>query len=237
VAVLPFRHGRCTSTAVAAPEFTTAGPKIAPLHRVARTRGAAEVLPLQAAAASPREPFRPATDRIPAMSWEDRVCSRLSHRSLQWVLHPAGGLSSLSSLWPPAANMPRRRSSHRDSAAPLGERAGGVHTAVRVRIRRGALRGRRRALSDGWYLYNPDASRHRRGIRGRGLAAERRSVGYPWGSSAARQPATMYRATGRDAREMYFRYSWKASSPWEGHPTGVKRNFFRDRARQHLVWR
>jgi len=67
----------------------------------------------------------------------------------------------------------------------------------------------------------PMASRHRRGIRGAGLAAERRSVALSVGFVGGAAPATMYRDLGVMRGEMYFRYSWKASSPWEGHPTGV----------------
>ena len=77
-------------------------------------------------------------------------------------------------------------------------------------------------LSDGWYLYNPDGFATQTADPGAPVSPP--NVGqwrYPVGFGGGAAPATMYRDLGVPRGEMYFRYSWKASNPWEGHPTGV----------------
>ncbi len=77
------------------------------------------------------------------------------------------------------------------------------------------------SLGDGWYLYNPNGYATQASDPSAPVSPP--NVGqwrYPVGFVAGDAPAVMYRPM--DAtRELYFAYAWKASSPWQGHPSGV----------------
>jgi len=77
-------------------------------------------------------------------------------------------------------------------------------------------------LGDGWTLYNPNG--YATQVTDSGAPLSPPNVGqwsYPVGFVGGDAPAVMYRDLNGSRREMYFGYDWKASNPWEGHPTGV----------------
>jgi len=77
------------------------------------------------------------------------------------------------------------------------------------------------SLGDGWYLYNPNGYATQGTDPGAPLSPP--NVGqwrYPVGFVAGEAPAVMYRPLD-PTREMYFTYAWKASNPWQGHPSGA----------------
>ena len=104
------------------------------------------------------------------------------------VVDPVGGLSSFSSLWPPAAIEPKRRSSHRGSAAAPGRtsRRGSHYCPTTDSTMPCPWATACPSATDGTSI-TPMASRHRRRIRGR-RSRRRTSVSgaIPWGSAAAR---------------------------------------------------
>jgi hypothetical protein len=76
-------------------------------------------------------------------------------------------------------------------------------------------------LSDGWRINNPAGYATQASDPGAPLSPP--NVGqwrYPIGFAGGDAPATMYYQLD-SPHEMYFSYSWKASTPWQGHPSGV----------------
>ncbi len=77
-------------------------------------------------------------------------------------------------------------------------------------------------LADGWFLDNPDGNAMEAHDPDAPLSPP--NVGrwrYPIGFVGGTGPAAMYRSLQEPRREMYFGYRWRASSPWQGHPSGV----------------
>jgi hypothetical protein len=75
---------------------------------------------------------------------------------------------------------------------------------------------------EGWLINNPDGYVSQ--ARDLGAPFSPPQVGrwrYPIGFVGGQEPATLYRDLDGTRRELYFGYWWKASAPWEGHPTGV----------------
>ena len=76
-------------------------------------------------------------------------------------------------------------------------------------------------LGDGWYLYNPNG--YATQVSDPGAPLSPPNVGqwrYPVGFVAGDAPAIMYRPMDL-TRELYFAFAWKASNPWQGHPSGA----------------
>ena len=76
-------------------------------------------------------------------------------------------------------------------------------------------------LGDGWYLYNPNG--YATQVSDPDAPLSPPNVGqwrYPVGFVAGDAPAVMYRPM-EATRELYFAFAWKASNPWEGHPSGA----------------
>jgi hypothetical protein len=76
-------------------------------------------------------------------------------------------------------------------------------------------------LSEGWFLNNPDGYATRVPEPGAPFAPSVGRWRYPVGFIGGQEPAILYRPLDTTRRELYFGYWWKASTPWQGHPTGV----------------
>jgi hypothetical protein len=77
-------------------------------------------------------------------------------------------------------------------------------------------------LSGGWSINNGAGNASQ--VHDPGAPMSPPNVGrwrYPIGFVGGDGPAAMYRDLDAPRDEMFFGYRWKASTPWQGHPTGV----------------
>jgi hypothetical protein len=82
--------------------------------------------------------------------------------------------------------------------------------------------GEGQSLSDGWRIRNPAGyATHASDSDAPSSPPDVGQWRYPVGFAGGDAPATMYYHLETTPSQMYFGYWWQASTPWQGHPSGV----------------